>query len=321
MTIFFYGPNRYELLRQLRQMMSAYVAKNGDLGLERLDGSTVSLAALSGVLTAVPFLANSRLVVVENIATNKTVSGKLAELMAGVPASTVVVFTEREVDQRTAAFKALKAADKVVKFEPLAAPKLLAWVKAEVARLGGSIEHAVARELVDRTGDDQWQLENEINKLVNYQPEVTAETVQLLVAQTVERSVFDLVEAMTAGRAGVALVAYQALLEQKETEFYILTMVQWQLRNLLTLKLAPAALSPAEVAAAAGMSAFVAGKAAAAAGRIPEAVLRRAFVAAVDCEFQIKSGRARAEVAVEQLIVRVAGRVAGQVSGRATAQE
>ena len=308
MTLFFYGQNWYELQRQVRQMASAYVAKNGsDMGLERIDGSVVTVAGLHAALTAAPFLANSRLVIIEDGATNKALTSKWPELLASVPSSTVAVFTEREVDQRTAAFKALKGADRVVKFEPLSAPKLLAWVKAEVAALGGTIEHAVARELVERAGDDQWRLSGEIHKLVHYDLTVTSAGVQLMVQPTVERSIFDLVEAMTAGRTGVALAVYRALLDQRESEMYVLTMILWQLRNLLMLKLAPEGMSPAEVAAAAGMSAFVAGKAAAAAAKLSESQLRAGFAAAVECEYAIKSGRLKPEVAVEQLIVRVAG--------------
>jgi DNA polymerase-3 subunit delta len=122
----------------------------------------------------------------------------------------------------------------------------------------------------------------------------------------VERSIFELVEAMTAGRAAAALSSYHALLRQKESEIYVLTMVQWQLRNLLLAKTAPAAMAPADLAKAVGMSPYVAGKMMAAQGRMDAGVLKEAYKAAADCEYEIKTGRIRAEAAVEQLIYRVA---------------
>lgn len=308
MTLFFYGPNTYEMRQQLGQMVQAYQQKNGTaMGLDRVDGPAVSLADFMAVITAAPFLTNSRLVVVEDITKNKALATKLPECMAAIPRTSVVIFVEQEVDQRTVVFKSLRAADKVMKFDPLPVPQLLAWVKRKVASLGGTIDHAVARELVERAGTDQWRLSNEIRKLVDYDPDVRGETIRSLVQQSSEQSIFDLVDSMTAGRLATALNHFRGLLAQKESEIYILTMIQWQLRNVLILKLAPNTLSPPDVALEAGISTYVAGKAAGVAQRLEPDVVIRAFEAAVNCEYQIKSGKARAEVAVEQLIIKIAG--------------
>lgn len=306
MTIFFYGPNTYELRRQLQEMMAAYMKKAGsDFGLERVDGATVKPHELTAALQASPFLANSRLVIVEGLALNKAMGDKVASIMAGVPKTTVAVFVDSQVDQRTGVFKALAKADKAVKFEALSGPRLQNWAKAEIEGLGGTVEPAALRELVEAAGEDQWRLAGEINKLVNFDPKVTAETVRALVTPSVEQSIFDLVEAMTAGRVEVALAGYLRLLERKESEIYILTMVLWQLRNLLLAKSAPGAMSPPELAKAAGMSPYVAGKMIAAQGSMSEEGLKRAYAEAADCEYSIKSGAVKAEVGVEQLIYRV----------------
>jgi len=311
MTIFFYGPNTYELRRQLQEMMATYVKKAGsDFGLERIDGTAVKAHELTATFQAAPFLANSRLVIVEGLAQNKGLGEKIAGIMSQVPASTVVVFADGQVDQRTSIFKQLTKADKVVKFEPLTGPKLLGWVRAEVERLGGTAEPAVLRELVEICGEDQWRMAGEINKLVNYSTVVTSEMIRTLVVPSVDQSIFELVEAMTAGRADVALAGYHRLLDLKESEIYILTMVQWQLRNLLLAKTAPAAMSPQELAKATGMSPYVAAKMAAAQSRTDEEALKRAYVAAADCEYDIKTGRFKAEPAVERLIYDVAAMTA-----------
>jgi DNA polymerase-3 subunit delta len=305
MTIFFYGPNAYALRRELARMVAAYVAKNGsDMGVERLDGATVKPRELAAALRAAPFLASSRLVVVEGLSGNKGLGsgangGGLAETLAAVPKSTVAVFVEPAIDQRTVVFKTLSKSDKVVKFEALAPTKLPVWIAAEARRLGGSIEPATARLLVEMAGGDQWRLAEEIQKLVNYDPAVTAGTVRELVEPSVEQSVFEMVEAMSAGRTAAALDGYRRLLAARQGEIYVLTMIQWQLRNLL--------LTQAELAREAGMSPYVAGKAAAACRRHSLEALSRAYRAAADCEQDIKTGRARAEEAVERLILGVAG--------------
>jgi DNA polymerase-3 subunit delta len=316
MTIFFYGPNTYAIRRQLQDMIEAYVKKAGsDFGLERVNGETARPHELVATLTASPFLANSRLVIVEGLALNKGISEKLPAIMAGVPKTTVAVFADREVDLRTSVFKQLAKADKVVKFEPLTGPKLLGWVRAEIEALGGKAEPEVFRALVEIAGEDQWRLAGEINKLVNYDPNVSVELVRKMVAPSVEQSIFELVEAMTEARVDAALSGYHRLLELKESEIYVLTMVQWQLRNLLLAKTAPAAMSPQELAKLAGMSPYVAGKMVVAQSRVSEAGLASAYIAAAGCEYDIKSGRTKAEVAVEQLIYGVATIVRSRKDG------
>jgi DNA polymerase-3 subunit delta len=144
-------------------------------------------------------------------------------------------------------------------------------------------------------------------KLVLYAPTVTVETVKLLVEPGVEQSIFDMVEAMTGGRAAEALAGYRRLLAARQSEIYVLTMVQWQLRNLLLAAAAPSDMAAAELAREAGMSPYVAGKMLMAARRHSAAALSAAYRAAAACEYDIKSGRLPGEAAVEQLILRVAG--------------
>jgi DNA polymerase-3 subunit delta len=306
MTLFFYGANTYALKSQLGQMVDAYLKKAGsDYGLERLEGAAVKLQDLAAALNATPFLASSRLVIVEGVAGNKGVAEKLPQILSKVPVTTVAVFVEREVDQRTAAFKALSKAEKVVKFEPLNGPKLMSWAEAQVKKHDGEAEPGALRELIDRSGEDQWRLSGEINKLVNFNPVITKVSVAQMVEFSLERTIFDLVEAMTAGRTGDALTAYRALTRQKDGEMYVLTMVQWQLRNLLLAGSAPAGMSSEQLAATAGMSGYVAGKMLAASRGVDLRRLARAYGLACDAEFDIKTGRAKAPEAVERLIYRV----------------
>ncbi len=306
MTIFLYGSGQYELRRNIAQMMAAYAQKNGsDMGIERIEGATVKYDQLAAALAAVPFLASSRLVIIDDLLTNKAVAERMASLLELIPKTTVAVFAEREVDGRTTSFKVLKTADKVVKFDPLTGPRLLSFIKSEVMKLGGTIDHNVARLLADKAHEDQWRLVGEIQKLVAYDPHVTVENVELLVASSIERTIFELVEAVVAGRVAVAQEALQALRAARENDVYILTMIQWQLRNVLLVKLAPATMSPAEVASATGMNSFVASKAAVMAARLTESTIKMLFSDSIEAEYQIKTGQRPADVAVDLLVVKI----------------
>ncbi len=306
MVFFFYGPNTYAARRKLREMAAAYIQKSGsNFGLERIDGQSVSLDSLTSALQASPFLANTRLVIVENLGSNKVVAEKATAVLENIPDSTVVAFYDPEVDQRTTYFKTMSKQSKAVKFDKLNPAQLTAWTKREVQLIGGHIDSSITALLVDRIGDDQWRLAQEISKLVSYDANITTEAVKLLVVASQTQSIFDLVDAMSTGRLAQALIIFRQLISERTNEFYILTMVTWQLRNLLLAKTS-GGLSAPELARQAGMSPYVATKALARQHSYSEKSLKLAFIAAVDTDYAIKSGRGQPEQLVESLIYRVA---------------
>jgi DNA polymerase-3 subunit delta len=302
MIFFFYGTNTYTLRQKLRQMTAAYLEKSGsDFGLERIDGQSVSADKLRSALQAAPFLANSRLVIIENLGKNKAVSATIEHILSGIPETTVAVFVETEPDARTTYYKQMLSLAKPALFDQLPPPKLISWAKSEVERFGGTVERPALALLLEQTNGDQWRLSEEIQKLVNFDPIVTVETVSQLVEAGLSQSIFDLVDAMTTGRSGDALNIFRKLIQAREDEFKMLGMIQWQLRNLLLAK-AGGQITSAELAKVAGMSPYVAGRVQANSRRYDIEVLKSSYKAAVDTEEAIKSGHIPSTVGVEQLI-------------------
>jgi DNA polymerase-3 subunit delta len=302
MTFFFYGSNTFALRQQITKMTREYEKRTGsDFGLERLDGASIKPKELGSALMAAPFLATSRMVIIESIAANKS-KMDLGTLLTSVPASTVAVFVEAHADRRTVAFKSLSKADRVMEFKPLASSQLVSWANSEVARLGAVAEKQALIDLVELIGDDQWRLNEELQKLANFSQEITRASVRELVVAGVEQSIFELVDAITAGRIEEALSSYRGLIARRESEIYILTMIQWQLRNLLWGAAMPDDMTQAELARASGISPYVAGKAMAARKRLDRGKVCAAYMAASETEYEIKTGRIKPEPGVELLI-------------------
>lgn len=302
MIFFFYGPNTYAARQQIASMRAEYIRKSGsDIGIERIEAAKIALGPLTSALQASPFLAASRLVVVEDLGQNKGVSVKAAELLALIPSTTVAVFYDPAPDQRTTYFKTMSAGAKTFKFELLSGAQLSRWVKARVSELGASIDVGAIHKLLDVVGDDQWRLSSEIAKLAAYQPEITREAVDALVQSSEQQTIFNLIDQMMSGNTEGALRSYQVLRGGGMHEMQILNMVQWQLRNALMAK-AAGKISPGELAKKAGMSPFVASKAQAKVNSYTQERINEAFLKAVDTEYRIKSGQGQSEVLVEQLI-------------------
>lgn len=303
MILFLYGPNTYASRRELGRIMQKYVEKSGgDFGLERFDGESVLPNQIAPALTASPFLSSSRLVVLQYISRNKPAAEAALKVLDHVPETTVAVFYEAEVDQRTVFFKTLKQKARPVFFDSLSSAQLAVFTQKLVNQEGGSIDRAAVTELIERVGDDQWRLEQEIMKLVSHSPEVTAAKVRLLVAPSLQEGVFDLVDAIAARNSKRALEVFHALISERTNELYILTMIIWQLRNLLLAKTA-GPISPGELSKQAKMSPFVAGKMLDRQRSYTEDALKRAFTAAVDTDYAIKTGQGEPQQLVEALIV------------------
>lgn len=305
MIFFFYGPNTFAARQQQSKMMAEYQKKTGsDLGIERIEGAKATRQQLAAALQASPFLANSRLVIIEGLSANKAVSAKVSELTGSIPDSTVAVFYDPQVDQRTSYFKHMMATAKPVKFEPLTPRQLHGWIQNEIKNLGAEIDGPAITKLLEVAGEDQWRLRNELTKLANRNNHVTLEVIEEMVIPNQNETIFDLVEAMSSGRTERAMTLYKQLRSDQMSEMHILSMIIWQLRNLLIAKLA-GQMSSGELAKKAGMSPFVAGKMLTKCRGLSEEVLKAAFLKAVDTDYGIKTGEAAADVLVEQLVFQV----------------
>jgi len=108
MIFFFCGPNTYAARQQIAKLVAEYTKKTGsNLGLERLDGARLKSEELTATLQAVPFLSRSRLVIIEDLGSNKAIAPNIASYLKGIPATTVAVFYDPAVDQRGSYVKQL----------------------------------------------------------------------------------------------------------------------------------------------------------------------------------------------------------------------
>ncbi|TAK89055.1 DNA polymerase III subunit delta [Patescibacteria group bacterium] len=307
MILFFYGSNSYEARQQLAKLVAQYESKTGsNLGIERIDGRTVTMAQLRASLQAVPFLAASRLAIIEGVGGNKSVAPKVPELLDDIPSTTVAVFYEPSLDKRTSYTKVMQAqATKSVEFKPLATAQLHRWVSQRVEQLGATISRPALGKLLEIVGDDQWRLDNELTKLSQYNPAITVESVESMVESSPDDNVFALIEAVTAGRLSQALEGYHTLRADGHNQLYILSMITWQLRNLLLAKSAGRVTAP-QLAKQAGMSPYVAEKMLARRHLFSDQQLKQAFLLTVETEYRIKTGDGLPDALIERLITDVA---------------
>jgi len=301
MIYFIYGNDTYRLKKTVDAMRAKYEDSSG-MNSSVLDGD-YDIEKIRSNVMSLPFLTDKRLVIIKNILGAKGVDGKkIIEILDNKPESTIILFIEEgEPDKRTALFKRLMK-EKPKELDLLQGGELLKWIKAETEKNGGNIETKEANMLAGYYGGDLWQLKNEIQKLVNYDKKITEENIEKLSVANVNVKIFDLTDAITAKNREKAYKILSELLDSGENEMYILSMIQWQVRNLaLVYDLKNS--NERDIASKAKMNPYIVKKTLSATRKIESLDTIKAYYSLIiEAENDIKTGLCEPDVSIEILV-------------------
>jgi DNA polymerase-3 subunit delta len=238
MIITLTGANAYALRQKLDQLVASFVAMHGDLAVERLDGQEAELGRLHEALTALPFLAINKLVVLRQPSANKQFTEQAEHIFGEVPDTTNVIVVEPKLDKRLAYYKFLKSQTDFRKFPERDTNGLAQWLSDMAQQQEGTLSPADARFLIERVGSDQQLLFNEITKLILFEPRVSRQSIEALTDPKPQSTIFQLLEAAFAGRTKTMLRLYAEQRVLKVEPPQIIAMLTWQLHVLAILNTA-----------------------------------------------------------------------------------
>lgn len=311
-TLFLFGEDTYRSVQKLAALKSRYIDKSlGDTNLATLDGASLTYDSWLRQSHAAPFLAPSRLVIVTNLLLTgkKDIQDRMLDSLSSIPTTTVVVFFEAGLpDQRTKFFKYLNKPKIAERFMPLAGIQRRRWVETVLADtpIEGSLLDWLAEQPVDL-----WQLASSIEQLRLYASRLKRPLAitdgQLFLSAPQSADVFQLIEAVARGDSRRALAEMQALLAAGQAELYLLAMIAYQYRTLISLAEARVKQSPATLARALKLSPYVVQKGLLIVGRRPpeDFIAGSALILAYD--YQIKTGLVEPRIGLELLIIELAG--------------
>jgi DNA polymerase-3 subunit delta len=311
MILFLYGEDNYRLKHKLKDMKEKYISASlGDTNLAILDGKSVKADDIIRQVLAYPFLANKRLVILENFLKEgkKEVQEKIVEFLPKVPETTVLVFAENVVpDKRISIFKKLIKLAKVQEFKPLSDNAVLTWIDEESIKSDAVISPDGSSKLFEFVGSDLWQLSNEIAKLAAYNKKITAETVELLVKPQTSSDIFGLIDAVASHNKKRALSELYRAIENGDNELYILSMIVYQYRNMLVIKdlMDRGASSQYDLASKAKLHPFVVGKTTNLVRSIKIVDLKNAYSTLLDFDIAVKTGKMEPRTALDLLTVKL----------------
>ena len=199
---------------------------NAEMNTARFEGPHISFDELKGAATAMPFLAERRLVVLREA--GKAFNAQEARerflgLLDEVPASTALVLHESPLKASHWLMKWAKGAGErayIKNFELPKGSQMAGWIQKQVGAQGGAIEGPAAALLAEQIGSDTRAASHEIDKLLahaNYARAITREDVAELAVQVGEQGdFFALIDALSAGAGKQAMQALHKLLAERD---------------------------------------------------------------------------------------------------------
>jgi DNA polymerase-3 subunit delta len=242
MIIFLYGEDSYRLNKKLKEIVRQYKNQKKGLNFVSFDAGVSSYEEFSQEIRQKSIFCEKKFAIVKNVISSKEFKEKILKDIAALAVSDEIIVACQEgrvlkTDRLLAAFK--KNA-KCQEFEPLGPLKLNAWIQKEAADLDLKISKAGVDKLIISVGNDLWRLSNEIQKLANYRygkdGEAQAEDIVLLVKPKIETDIFKTIDALAKKNKKLALQLVHEHLEKGDSHFYILSMINYQFRNLIVVK-------------------------------------------------------------------------------------
>ncbi len=241
MILFFYGPNDYLLKQKLRELKDKYkIASKGSFDLLHLEGGELSFEKFASQTQAVALFASTRLIIIDQIFDSpKETQDKIKEYLPQISSSSVVVFVHvGEPDKRLGLFKALNKPKISQYFEKIEDRALIPFVKKIALEFDAKFAPGAESYLVEKVGNDLWQLSSETQKLATYRfnQEISKEDIDLMVTANLSANAFVLTDAMASKDKAKALKELETLISIGEDPFKILGAINYQFRMIAQVK-------------------------------------------------------------------------------------
>lgn len=230
-----------------------------------IDAKDSSLEAVADALESFPMMSDRKIVLIENSGIFKSAPQEAKDFyskaFSNLAEDTILIFSETEVDKRSALYKAASKAGSVIEFETLSFTDLVAFVQREVTSLGGKIQKDVAEYLVNICDSGLSSVKNEILKLVSNCREITKSDVDRLASKSLQIQVFDLCDFLMERKTEKVLQMVEDLKTVKESPFKLLYILFGTFDKMLKAKLSEKEGIPyQEIVSGMGVAPFIAKK-------------------------------------------------------------
>lgn len=303
-----YGEEAY-LRSQYRDKLKTALLGDGDsMNYHYFEGKDVAVGEVIDLAETMPFLAERRVIILENSNLFARGGEQLAEYLASLAETAFFVFVEPAVDKRSKLYKAVAAKGRAIEFKAQDESVLKRWVLGFLKKENKNITERDLNLFLEKTGTDMENIRKELEKLLCYcmdRDVISAQDIEAVCTKQVNNQIFDMINALAQGQQKKAMELYYDLLTLKEPPMRILYLITRQFNMLLQVKeLKNKGYDANIIGEKVGLAGFIARKYVAQAGKFKEADLREALKDCVEAEEAVKTGRMNDVMSVELLIVK-----------------
>jgi DNA polymerase-3 subunit delta len=316
MLILVYGEDSFQVAEKVRQLKNAFAQKFDSTGLNAIsfpqdNSKNLEAPQVLQSICSFPFLGSRRMIIIHGLFSflKKTDEKIWLDGFARMPESSIVIIWET-IDTKSIEKKQwVKELSKTAEvhnypFPILSGSALAKWIVDRIKILGGSIEQSAVTDLVERVGNDLWQMSHELEKLISFSRGkiITKEMIDELVHANFEGKIFELMDAISKKQTQRAV----RLLEEERwagsDDHYLLTMLGRQVRILIGVRSMidqNPRFTKQEVATELDVHPFVAQKSLEQARLFSFADLKNAHDLLFEFDLKIKTGRISAGLATD----------------------
>lgn len=303
-----YGEEAY-LIRQYRNKLKDALTGGGDsMNYHYFEGKDISVGEVIDLAETMPFLADRRVIVMENSGLFKHGGEQLAEYLKEPSETAFFVLAEREIDKRSKLFKAITAKGRAVEFKTQDESTLKRWILGILKKENKKIAERDLELFLEKTGTDMENISKELEKLICYcmdKEVIAGEDIEAVCTRQVNNQIFEMMNAIAEKRQKEAMKLYYDLLTLKEPPMRILFLLARQFNLLLQVKELKKKGYPAKtIGENVGLPGFVAGKYVNQAAGFSTRDLRTAVTDCVEAEEAVKTGKMDDVMSVELLLIK-----------------
>lgn len=303
-----YGEEAY-LRNQYRDKLKTALLGDGDpMNCHSYEGKNIDVGEVIDLAETMPFLAQRRVIVLENSGLFAHGGEALAEYLKQPAETACFLFVEASVDKRSKLYKAVTAKGRAVEFGTQDERVLQRWILGILKKEGKNITGNDLNFLLEKTGTDMENIRAELEKLLCYcmdRDVITAQDIETICTRQVSSQIFDMISALAEKKQKKAMELYYDLLTLKEPPMRILYLITRQFNLLLQVKELKAKGCDANtIGTKLGMAGFIVRKYTAQASRFKLTDLRHAVEDCVEAEEAVKTGKMNDVMSVELLIIR-----------------
>lgn len=303
-----FGEEEYLKNQYKNRLHRAILSEDDTMNFSSFEGKGVDVRQIIDQAETLPFFADHRMILIEQSGFFKNASPELAEYIPQIPAETILVFVEKDVDKRGKLYKAVQKKGRAVELGRQDEKTLQAWVLGMLKKEKRTITRDALTLFLEKSGNDMENIANELEKLLTYthgKDAVEYADVEEICTVTTESRVFDMIRTVAEKKQKQALDLYYDLLSLKEPPMRILFLIARQFNQMMQVKdLRERGYGASEIASKAGIAPFIVKKTLAQSAQFEMDELYRAVKDCVEAEEAVKTGRLGDCLAVEMVIVK-----------------